>query len=153
MLKKLVITGVILALFAAIQVPQGCGRKAPPRSEDKIGRLIDKLSDSLSLSGEQKAAVETLRKEIREKNEKSRSERKDEGRQIDEVFKNELLKDKIDPAKINKVLDSASEKREELRRFMVLELAKFHALLNAEQKQKLSNLLKELAPEPGSAGK
>ena len=115
--------------------------------------MIDKLSDSLSLSGEQKAAVETLRKEIREKNEKSRSERKDEGRQIDEVFKNELLKDKIDPAKINKVLDSASEKREELRRFMVLELAKFHALLNAEQKQKLSNLLKELAPEPGSAGK
>ena len=150
--KKLFIITAILAGLALFTASQGCARKAPPRSEDKIGRLIDKLSDSLNLSKEQKTAVEQLKKEITEKNEQSRNERKDEGRQIDEVFKSEILKDKIDPVKINKVLDAASEKRESLRRFMVLELAKFHALLTAEQKEKLAGLMKELAPEPNKEG-
>ena len=150
--KKLVIFTAILAVLAFFAVSQGCAGKAPPRSEDKIGRLIDKLSDSLNLSKEQMAAVEQLKKEITEKNEQSRTERKDEGRQIDEVFKSEILKDKIDSVKINKVLDAASEKREALRRFMVQELAKFHALLTAEQREKLAGLMKELAPEPNKDG-
>ncbi len=148
MLKKLVVSGVILSVLALFPVTQGCAKKAPPKSEDKIGMLIDRLSASLSLSSGQKTAVETLKKEIKEKNEESRIARKDEGRQIDEAFKAEIMKEKIDPAKLNKVLDAASEKREELRRFMVQELAKFHALLTAEQKQKLAGLMKEIAPQP-----
>ena len=114
--------------------------------------MISKLTDSLSLTGEQKVKVARIKKEITEKNEAARTERKGEGKEVDEAFAKEILKDKFDTAGINKLLDQKAEKKEDLRRFMVEELAKFHALLTIEQKQKLAVLVKELGPEPMPRG-
>ena len=152
MKRMWLIVNVFLIVEAFLMTGLSCAKHRPPKPEDKVGRLISKLSDSLSLTEEQKVKVAQIKKEITEKNEAARTERKGEGKEVDEAFAKEILKDKFDVAGINKLLDQKAEKKEELRRFMVEELAKFHALLTIEQKQKLAVLVKELGPEPPPRG-
>jgi len=139
---------VIIGILLVIAVWTGCARQRPSKPEDKVGRLIDKLSVSLNFTEEQKVKVAQIKKEIQEKNDLAQKERRGEGKEIDEAFSTEITKNKFDAAAINKLLDQKAGKKEDLRRFMVEELAKFHALLTLEQKQKLAGLMKELRPEP-----
>ena len=148
MKKIAILVNIFLIVAVVLMTGVSCAKQRPPKPEDKVGRLISKLTDSLSLTGEQKVKVARIKKEITEKNEAARTERKGEGKEVDEAFAKEILKDKFDTAGINKLLDQKAEKKEDLRRFMVEELAKFHALLTIEQKQKLAVLVKELGPEP-----
>jgi len=138
----------IIGVLLVMAVWTGCAKQRPPRPEDKVGRLIDKLSASLNFSEEQKVKVAQIKKEIEEKNGLAQKERRGEGKEIDEAFSAEIIKNKFDAAAINKLLDQKAGKKEDLRRFMVEELAKFHTLLTLEQKQKLAGLMKELKPEP-----
>jgi Spy/CpxP family protein refolding chaperone len=152
MKKTAVFAGIILLTAGLMVLTTGCAKKKTPPQEDKIGRLIQKFSESLDLTEAQKAKVEEIKKEIADKNEQARNERKDEGKEVDEAFKKELSKDKFDPAVINKLLDQKVQKREDQRRFMVAELAKFHAMLTPEQKKKLAGIIKEMGPEPKKDG-
>ncbi|OGF45807.1 MAG: hypothetical protein A2452_10740 [Candidatus Firestonebacteria bacterium RIFOXYC2_FULL_39_67] len=111
--------------------------------------MIDKISSSLNLTEEQKKKAVEIKEEILNKNKELRKSESKKDREIEEAFSKQIKNDKFDEKAVNKLLDAKIEGMEEMRRFMIMELKKFHAVLTPEQRIKLSDILKEIGARRG----
>lgn len=147
MLKKTGIFCIAIMVFISFLGSINCARKKPEKFEEKLSQMIDKISDSLSLTQDQKQKTAKIKDEILKKS----REIKDPGKEIEEAFTKQIKSDKFNEAELNKIIDSSNAIREEMLRFMISELAKFHAILTPEQRIKLAGILKEIGigPERG----
>jgi len=149
MLKK----RVILGLFAVVFLVAGCGvkppKKGPEKFEEKLVQIIDRLSDSLNLSEEQKQKTALIRDEILKKNKESRDLGKGDAKKAEEAVMKQLKGEKLDEAELIKIIGASDKKKEEMRNFMIHELVKFHAVLTPVQRTKLAEILQKVWPGPG----
>ncbi len=94
--------------------------------------FMDKFTENLNLSEAQKAQVENLKKQVKEKMESNKSNR---GSHIEE-FSNEFRKDNLDR---NRLLELSKEKEtqmQDMKEFMMDKLIEFHNILTPEQRIK-----------------
>lgn len=146
MFKKMGIVCVSVMLVLCFIGVVGCSKKKPERFEEKLGQMIDKISSSLDLSESQKVATVKIKEEILKRNEEKKSNFFADMKEAEEAFTKQIKSDKFNETELNKLMDTQTAKREEMRKFMISELAKFHAILTSEQRVKLVGILKEIGP-------
>lgn len=140
---------IVMCLIGTIS----CSKKKPERFEEKLGQMIDKISSSLDLTESQKATTAKIKEEILKRNEEKKSNFFEDMKSTEEAFTKQIKSEKFNEAEINKLMDTQTAKREEMRKFMISELAKFHATLTLEQRIKLVGILKEVGPGHRSGGR
>jgi len=148
MKKKIAVIAVLLVIGAGFLIP-GCARKKPHGFEDRLGGMIDKISNSLNLNETQKKKAVEIKEKILNKNRELRESESKNDREIEEAFAIQIKSDKFDDKALNKLLDAKISKMDEMRRLMIAELKSFHEVLTPEQRIKLSGILKEIAPKHG----
>jgi len=144
--KKIGVVCLVLAVAISWAGIFGCTRKKPERFEEKLGQMIDKISASLDLTEKQKEVTAVIKKEILKRNEDKKILGPAEMKELEEAFKKQIEGEKFNEAELNKLMDAQVSRREEMRKFMISELAKFHAILTPAQRIKLTEILKELRP-------
>jgi len=149
-MKKLTIVVVLLLLVSAVTITLACVKKKPHGFEDRLGGMIEKISSSLNLTEEQKKKAVEIKNEILIKNKDLRESGKSKDLEIEEAFSKQIKSAEFDDKALNKLLDKKTADMEEMRRFMISELKKFHAVLTPEQRVKLSGILKEMGPKHNS---
>ena len=129
---------LILALvFGSVFGLLNCGgwHKSP---EKRAEWVVKKISSELDLNDSQKKELERMKGEYLAK----RKELKMEISETDITdFQAIVKKDKLDDAKFDKMIDEKFSKRNEMRKFLQKKFSEFHAILDAKQKEKLSEKL------------
>ena len=146
MLKNISVICLVFVISIILIGTASCAKKKPEKFEEKLSQMIDRISDSLDLTESQKLATDLIKDEILKKNEEIKNFIAKDGMGVEEAFTKQIKSEKFDVAELNKMLDIQNIKREEMRRFMIGELAKFHAILTPAQRIKLSEILKNLGP-------
>ena len=102
------------------------------------GFIIDRISESLDLNTTQKAQLQRIKDQIREKRESDKAERED----MLKEFSDEFTKNTFDKNVIIDRMKENESKKEEMKNFMIDKLVEFHDILTPEQRSKVVELLK-----------
>ena len=133
-----VITGIAAFGFAGNYIDKH-------RGHGPMGILIGRIADDLDLSDQQKSEVTKIKDEIKAKMDANKQSRNDKAMEFDKMFRQDTF-DK------QKALELAKERKahmEEMSTFMIDEMAKFHAILTPDQRNKAADLLKEKREKSG----
>lgn len=103
------------------------------------GFMLDKITKDLNLSEQQQAEVNKIKDEIKAKKDALRQKRKDHASEFEQMFRS----DTFDKQKALELAKQREADREEMRNFIIDEMAKFHAILTPEQRNKVADKLKE----------
>lgn len=142
---KKIILGSVLAMFIIVSVAGiGFGMKAKDtydkfRDHGPMGFIMGKLVEDLDLTVDQKNQVDKIRDEIKAKMEEKKKDRGSHIEEMEQMFRSDTF-DK------QKALDFAKQRdaqREEMRSFMIDEMAKFHSILTPDQRNKAADKMKE----------
>lgn len=142
---KKIILGSVLALFIIVSAAGIVfGMKAKDtydkfRDHGPMGFIMGKLVEDLDLTVDQKNQVDKIRDEIKAKMEEKKKDRGSHLQEMEQMFRSDTF-DK------QKALDLAKQReaeREEMRSFMIDEMAKFHSILTPDQRNKAADKLKE----------
>lgn len=104
------------------------------------GFLMGMIVEKLDLNSDQKAQVEKLRAEIREKMDAKKDNRES---MIDE-FANEFKKDNMDRNKLKELDQKREQNMQEMKDFMMDKMIQFHNILTPEQRIKAVDAMKEM---------
>lgn len=104
------------------------------------GFLIGRIVEKLNLSDNQKAQVEKIRDQIRERMES----KKDNRENLMDEFANEFKKDNLDKSKLAELDQKRTQSEQEMKDFMMDKLIEFHNILTPEQRLKAAETLTEL---------
>lgn len=133
----LLIIIVVITGIAGLGFTRGFYDKHP--GSGPMGFMMFKIAKELDLSEQQKAEVEKIRDEIKAKRDQNRESRKQDMTEMEQMFRGDTF-DK------NKALEFAKQqdaKRDEMRSFMIDEMAKFHSILTPDQRNKAADKMKE----------
>ena len=153
MFKKISVICLLAAISIFLAGNIGCTKKRPEKFEEKLGQIIDKMSGSLDLTESQKLETARIKQEILKKNKEMWNAGANDAGKTGEAFTKQIKSEKFNEAELNKLLDDQNTKREEMRKFMIGQLAKFHAILTPAQRVKFANILKEIGPGHRSGSK
>jgi Spy/CpxP family protein refolding chaperone len=109
------------------------------RGDGHFRFMLEKVAKELNLNDQQQAEVNRIKDEIKAKMDENKQKRKDQMSEMEKMFRS----DTFDKQKIIDMDKMRETKREEMRTFMIDEMAKFHALLTSEQRNKAADLMKE----------
>jgi len=118
------------------------------RGDGPKGFIMFKIAKDLNLTDQQKAEVEKIREEIKAKRDQNRESRKQGMAEMEQMFRGDTF-DKT------KALDFAKQRevnREEMRSFMVDQMAKFHSILTPDQRNKAADKMKEFHDKKNKRG-
>ncbi|MEI7904721.1 MAG: Spy/CpxP family protein refolding chaperone [Candidatus Firestonebacteria bacterium] len=147
--KKTIPYLTLSAIAVSLLIFCGCFKPKPETFEKKVSLMVDKLSRELKLTEEQKKTAEELKKAILEKRKELRPAKKPaEETDIKKALTDGLRSEKFDAESFKKLLNSKRDKGDEMRDFVLKELARFHAILTVEQRQDLAKII-ENGPMPG----
>lgn len=104
-----------------------------------MGFMMFKIAKELDLTDQQKAEVEKLRDEIKAKRDQNRLTRKQDITEMEQMFRGDTF-DKSKALEFAKLQDA---ERDEMRGFMIDQMAKFHAILTSDQRNKAVDKMKE----------
>jgi Spy/CpxP family protein refolding chaperone len=104
------------------------------------GFLMGMVVEKLDLNSDQKAQVEKLRTEIREKMEA----KKDNRESMMNEFANEFKKDNMDRNKLKELDQKREQNMQEMKDFMMDKMIEFHNILTPDQRVKAIDAMKEL---------
>lgn len=142
---KKIVLGSILALFIVVSAAGiGFGMKAKDtfdkfRDHGPMGFIMGKLADELDLSAEQKTQVDKIRDEIKAKMDERKKDRENHMQEMEQMFRS----DNFDKQKALDFAKQRDAERDEMRSFMIDEMAKFHSILTPEQRNKAADKMKE----------
>lgn len=109
-----------------------CGWHSSP--EERADRIAKRIASKLDLNAQQRAGLDKIKTDI--------LARRADFKAMHGGFKEELAAQfragSIDKTKLNASLQAREAKEQELRAFLVDELAEFHALLDSTQRAKLA---------------
>jgi Spy/CpxP family protein refolding chaperone len=143
MMSKIFI-GVSLTTFVLATVfLTGCRKHHSP--EARIQWISNEIASRLDLNDTQKKKLKTIEEEIIQRNREMKEVRKE----IFELVKAEITKDKIDKEKLNQVLKKNEKKMVDFRYLLVDKAVEFHGVLNPGQKQKIYDKLVKVGQKHG----
>lgn len=140
--KRKVIIGAVLVLFiitgvAGLGFARGFYDKH--RGDGPWGFMIEKIAGELDLNDQQKAEVEKIKDEIKAKMEANKQDRENGMTEMEQMFRS----DTFDKQKALDLMKQHESKREEMKNFMLDEVAKFHSILTPDQRNKAVDKMKE----------
>ncbi|MCC6864824.1 MAG: Spy/CpxP family protein refolding chaperone [Ignavibacteria bacterium] len=106
---------------------------------DKVGFIIGKISKELDLNDEQKAEVEKIKIEIKAKMDENKQNRSQDAVEMENLFRSSSF----DKTKALELSSKRDAERQEMKSFMIDELAKFHSILTPDQRNKAADKMKE----------
>lgn len=109
------------------------------RGHGPMGFIMEKIVKDLDLTEQQKAEVEKIKDEIKVKMDAKKDSRKDDAEQMEKLFR----QDTFDKQKALEMAKKHDADRDEMKSFMIDEMAKFHSILTNEQRQKAADKMKE----------
>jgi len=140
--KRKIIIGAILVMFIITGVAGfgfARGFYDKHRGDGPWGFMIGKIAGELDLNDQQKAEVEKIRDEIKAKMESNKPDRNNDMAEMEQMFRS----DSFDKQKALDLMKQNVAKRDEMRSFMLDEVAKFHSILTPEQRNKAVDKMKE----------
>jgi len=139
--KSKVILSIVIVIFTVIAIKGiAVGRHFHKFADGPHGFIIEKISENLNLTPDQKAQVERISGQIKEKMDLKKQTR--EG-MLDE-FANEFKKDNIDRNKLKELSGKKDQEMEEMKQFMMDKIIEFHDILTPEQRDKAMVSMKEM---------
>lgn len=102
--------------------------------------LIGKISKNLDLTIDQKAKVENIMEQIKQKMEANKPDRESMFNEFAEQFK----KDKLDKNQILEDMKAKELKSQEMKEFMLDKIIEFHSILTPEQRNKAVEEMKAM---------
>jgi periplasmic protein CpxP/Spy len=145
--KKAVIIAFLVVLLVGGIASLGFAKNSFDkfRGHGPFGFMSERIIKELNLNEQQKTEVNKIRDEVKAKRDANRQKRQEMAQEMENMFRGETF-DK------QKALDFAKQReanREEMRSFMVDEMAKFHSILTPEQRNKAADLMKEKREKRG----
>lgn len=140
--KRKIIIGAVLVMFIITGVAGfgfARGFYDKHRGDGPWGFMIGKIAGELDLNDQQKAEVEKIRDEIKAKMESNKPDRNNDMAEMEQMFRS----DSFDKQKALDLMKQNDAKRDEMRSFMLDEVAKFHSILTPEQRNKAVDKMKE----------
>ncbi|HMT12504.1 MAG TPA: Spy/CpxP family protein refolding chaperone [Ignavibacteria bacterium] len=131
--KRKIIIGAVLVMFIITGVAGfgfARGFYDKHRGDGPWGFMIGKIAGELDLNDQQKAEVEKIRDEIKAKMESNKPDRNNDMAEMEQMFRS----DSFDKQKALDLMKQNDAKRDEMRSFMLDEVAKFHSILTPEQR-------------------
>jgi Spy/CpxP family protein refolding chaperone len=145
--KKFIVSSLIV-LFVITGI-FGIGFAQGFRDKHKGGNhlrfMLEKVAKQLDLNDQQQAEVNKIKDEIKAKMDEKIQKRKDHAAEFEKMFRG----DTFDKQKMMDHDKMRETNREEMRTFMIDEMAKFHALLTPGQRNKAADLMKEKQEQMG----
>jgi len=140
--KRKIIIGAVLVMFIITGVAGfgfARGFYDKHRGDGPWGFMIGKIAGELDLNDQQKAEVEKIRDEIKAKMESNKPDRNNDMAEMEQMFRS----DSFDKQKALDLMKQNDAKRDEMRSFMLDEVAKFHSILTPDQRNKAVDKMKE----------
>jgi Spy/CpxP family protein refolding chaperone len=141
-IASLIVLFVITGIFG-IGFAQGFRDKH--KGGDPLRFMLEKVAKQLDLNDQQQAEVNKIKDEIKAKMDENMQKRKDQMGEMEKMFRG----DTFDKQKVMDLDKMRETNREEMRTFMIDEMAKFHALLTPDQRNKAADLMKEKQEKMG----
>lgn len=139
--KVKIILSVVIVLFTVVTIKGIAFAKHFHKLHDgPDGFIIEHLVKNLNLTEVQKAQVERIRDQIKEKMEANKPDRKND---MDD-FANEFRKDKMDKNTLKEIHQKNEKKHEEMKEFMLDKLIEFHDILTPDQRNKAIENMKDM---------
>ncbi|MEO8664426.1 MAG: Spy/CpxP family protein refolding chaperone [Ignavibacteria bacterium] len=136
--KKFIIPLIVIALVLS----SICGIVYAKKKfrDGPHGFMIEMLTKDLNLTENQKAQVERLKGEIKEKMEANKPDRTNDMDDLAIEFK----KDQLDKNKLMELANKKDQNKEEMKEFMMDKLVEFHSILTPEQRSKVVENMKSM---------
>jgi len=139
--KKIVIISVLFVFvvtgIAGVAFTKNMADKY--REGGPWGFMLDRITKDLNLTDQQQAEVNKIKDEIKARKEANKQKRMEGAKEFEQMFRS----DTFDKQKALELAKQREADREEMRNFIIDEMAKFHAILTPEQRNKVSDKLKE----------
>ncbi|MEO8513254.1 MAG: Spy/CpxP family protein refolding chaperone [Ignavibacteria bacterium] len=104
-----------------------------------MGFIMEKIVKDLDLNEQQKAEVEKIKDEIKAKMDAKKEDRKNDAEEMEKMFRQNTF----DKQKALEFAKKHDAERDEMKSFMIDELAKFHSILTSDQRNKAADKMKE----------
>lgn len=104
------------------------------------GFIIEMLTEDLNLSENQKAQVERLKGEVKEKMESNKPHMESGLEELAVEFK----KDQLDKNKLKELSNKREQNKEDMKEFMMEKLSEFHSILTPDQRSKVVDNMKNM---------
>lgn len=142
--KRKIIISIVVVLFlvtgiAGYGFARGFYDNHRGGDHGPMGFILEKLAKDLDLNDQQKSEVEKIKSEIKEKMDAKKDSRKNDMDEMEKMFRS----DSFDKTKALEMAKKHDADRDEMRSFMIDEMAKFHGILTSEQRNKAADKMKE----------
>ncbi len=104
-----------------------------------MGFLMEMVVKDLDLNEQQKAEVDKIKSEIKAKMDAKKENRKSDMDEMEKMFRS----DNFDKQKALDMAKKHEQDREDMKSFMIDEMAKFHGILTSDQRNKAADKMKE----------
>ncbi len=137
---------VFLVLFTVVFVVVGAAgisfanKMKKPHGGGHLMMMLEKISNDLNLTTDQKSQVQSLKDEIKAKME-SRKKDKQSGM---EDFGNAFKQDKLDKETLKTIEQKREADRQEMKDFFMDELIKFHDILTPDQRAQVVQKMQDM---------
>lgn len=110
------------------------------KKEGPIGILIDKVTEDMKLTNDQKARISALKTDIKEKMESKKPVRKEKF----DKFISEFTKDNLDKASLENMFQQNQAERNEMKDYVESKIVEFHNILTPEQRKQAADKMTSL---------
>ena len=139
--KKLLLWGFIVFFVVAGTAGITFAQKVKQfKDKGPMFFMMEKITQDLNLTDQQKTEVDKIREEIKAKMEEKKKDHESKMMEFENAFK----QDKLDKETLKALMKKHDTEREEMRDFMLDELVKFHAVLTPEQRTKAVEKMHEM---------
>lgn len=141
--KRKLIVVIVLILFVVTGVAGISFAKSfrdKHRGDGPFGFLMERVVKELNLTEQQQTEVNKIKDEIKSKMDANRQKRMDNANDFEQMFRS----DTFDKQKASDFAKLHEADREEMRSFMIDEMAKFHSILTPDQRNKAMDKMKEM---------
>jgi len=139
--KTKLLTGVAIIILVGVVIIAGWSRgqyhQASP--EKKIDWLVDKISDELELTDDQKTKLHGIKGDILAREYDFEGMRTDV---YDETL-SQAAGQSVDQEKLNRLFEEKEAEWKEMRSFLIDNFAEFHGMLNSKQRDTLVELIQK----------
>jgi len=105
-----------------------------------VGMMIDKVTEDMTLSDDQKAKITALKNDIMAKMESKKSGQKEKFN----GFIDEFRKDNLDKASLESMFQKHEQERIEMRNYAESKIIEFHGILTPEQRKQAADKMEKI---------
>ncbi|MDZ4710861.1 MAG: Spy/CpxP family protein refolding chaperone [bacterium] len=139
--KSKVILSIVIILFTVLAVKGiAVARHFHKFADGPGGFIIERLTENLNLTESQKAQVERIREQIKQKMETNKPDHENDA----EAFAGEFKKDKLDINKLKEFAQKKEQKHDEMKEFMMEKIVEFHDILTPDQRNQAVENMKDM---------